>query len=132
MRAAERRQEVVKRVRVRDIDRGKLQTHFVLVALENIVIANREVEHMSRCDPWGILIVILRARAGIFTNVEVNCEPGHDEGKGDVGVARCPLQISPAWNCWSAVSPLRSTMNPGSFGFAELAKGTEPATSPLS
>lgn len=61
MRAAERRQEVVKRVRVRDIDRGELQTHFVLVALENIVIANREVEHMSRCGSWRILIVILRA-----------------------------------------------------------------------
>src|SRR5499427_4679004 len=64
MRAAERRQKVVKRVRVRDIDRGELQAHFVFVALENIVIANRQVEHVPRCNSWRIFIVILRSRCG--------------------------------------------------------------------
>ena len=61
MRAAERRQEVVKRVGIRDIDRCELQAHFVSVALQQVVIANGDVEHMPRSDPWRILVVILRS-----------------------------------------------------------------------
>ena len=37
-------------------------------------------------------------------SVDPNWDARQIEGSGTVGVARTPLQVNPAWNCWSAVS----------------------------
>src|SRR5215467_3227462 len=61
-------------------------------------------------------------------SVEPNCEAGQKpvELIGVVGVACTLPQKSPAWNCWSGVSPDTST------GFTPSPNGADPATSPLS
>ena len=63
--------------------------------------------------------------AGMLTSVDPNWFPAHVVGKATVGVGCAPPQNIPAWNSWSAVSPLRSTSPPSETG-------TAPATNPLS
>src|SRR5258708_38594190 len=70
--------------------------------------------------------------AGIFASVDPNCGPGQELGRAANGVACTPLQVIPAWNSWSAVKPLKSTLKLGSLGTADVANGIPPATSPLS
>src|SRR5579862_9254957 len=60
MGAAERRQEVVERIFIRDVDRRELQAYLVFVAMKNIVVTHSEVKQISRRDAWRIVIVILR------------------------------------------------------------------------
>ena len=62
MRPAERRQEIIKRNLVGDVNRGHTETPFVFVTAKQIVISHRNVEQVARRDPWRIVIVILGAR----------------------------------------------------------------------
>ena len=62
MRAAEGGQEVVQRVVVRQVDKLHLRTPSIPVALEDIVVPNREVEEATVRDAWWVLIVILSSR----------------------------------------------------------------------
>src|SRR5208282_22667 len=43
---------------VRQIDDGQSRTHFVLVATEQVVMADRDVEEVSRRDARRIVIVV--------------------------------------------------------------------------
>jgi hypothetical protein len=61
VRAAERRQEIIKRNLIGDVNRSHTEAPFA-VAAKNIVIANRDVEQVARRDPGRIVIVILGAR----------------------------------------------------------------------
>src|SRR5271168_1935962 len=58
------------------------------------------------CGLWSLSPV---PGAGIVTRLELYSEARHTAGKGLPGVALTPLQLSPAWNSWSAVSPPRTT-----------------------
>jgi hypothetical protein len=62
VRPAERRQEIIKRNLVGNVNRSHTEAPFVFVAAKNIVIANCDVEQVARRDPWRIVIVILGAR----------------------------------------------------------------------
>src|SRR6266478_862815 len=64
--------------------------------------------------------------AGIFTRFDPYCD-GAQVVRGCVSVGRWLPQNSPACNCWSAVSPVKST-----GVVVSVAKGTAPATNPLS
>src|SRR5579863_8674785 len=64
--------------------------------------------------------------AGMLTSDELYCD-GKQELKPEVGVALTPLQVRPAWACWSKVRPLRST-----GVVVSVANGTAPATRPES
>src|ERR1700689_526910 len=50
MRSAERREEIVQSPLVRQIDKGKTGAPFVLVALEDVVVSNANVEEISLCN----------------------------------------------------------------------------------
>lgn len=60
MRAAERRQKIVKRCLVRQIDGGQLQAPFVFVAVKEIVMAERKIEQVPRRDALRVVVVIFR------------------------------------------------------------------------
>ena len=64
MRAAERRQEVIERVLVRQIDRRQLQADFVLVASEHVVVSDRKIKDMPGRNAWRVLVVVLGTRQG--------------------------------------------------------------------
>ena len=61
MRAAERREEVVESVFVRDVDRSELQADFVLFRVEQVVVADGDIEQAPRLNPLRILVVVLPA-----------------------------------------------------------------------
>lgn len=63
MRAAERRQKVVQRGSVRQVNEGDLGAPSVFVAVEEIVMANRQIEEMARRDTGWILVVVLGSRS---------------------------------------------------------------------
>ena len=98
VRAAERGEEVVERVIVRQVDDGKLRTPFVLVAVEQVVMADGKIEEIPGCDARRIVIVILGVWRRHLDKLEPNCDARHAEGSGVVGVARTPLQVNPASN----------------------------------
>lgn len=56
---AKRRQEVIKCVLVRDVNRRQLQAHFVLVPVEQIVVSYRHVEEAPWGDALRIVVVVL-------------------------------------------------------------------------
>src|SRR4029077_3585309 len=60
VRAAEGGKEVVQSVFVGDIDGRELQTHLVLVATEDVVVSDGNIEQASRRDTRRILVVVLR------------------------------------------------------------------------
>ena len=62
MRAAEGREEVVERVLVGDVDCSELETHLVLIAAEDVVVPDGNVEKASRRDARWVLVVVLRIR----------------------------------------------------------------------
>ena len=64
--------------------------------------------------------------AGIFARFDPYCD-GAQLVRGCVSVGRWLPQNSPACNCWSAVSPVKST-----GVVVSVANGIAPATSPLS
>ncbi len=86
-------------------------------------VASKRLRGAMRGGLWSPFSV---PGAGMETSEEEYAE-GAQDGKPAVGVAFTPLQEMPAWNCWSLVSPLRST---GVVAFT--AKGIAPATSPES
>src|SRR5450755_2893109 len=59
---AERGKEVVERIFVRNVDGCEPQAHLVLVALEYVVMPDRDIEQVSRRDARRILVVVLRVR----------------------------------------------------------------------
>ena len=58
VRTRERREEVVQRVLVGDVDCRKPHAHFVLVAMKEIVFAERHIEEVSGLNTRRIVIVI--------------------------------------------------------------------------
>ena len=61
MRSAERAQEVVKRLFVGQVDYRKTKAPFVTIAMEQIVVADGEVEQVARRNARRILVVVFRA-----------------------------------------------------------------------
>ena len=61
VRPAEGRKKVIERVIVRHIDGGQLQAHFVLVAMEmeQVVLADRDVEEVARRNARRIVVIVL-------------------------------------------------------------------------
>lgn len=66
VRAAEGRKEVVQRFLVGDVDHGQCQAPTVVIPVEQIVVAYRQVEQIARSDALWIVVVVLRARRGHF------------------------------------------------------------------
>ena len=64
MRAAERREEVVERVLVGDVDGGQAEAPLVSFAVEEIVFTNGGIEEAARRNARWILVIVLRARCG--------------------------------------------------------------------
>ena len=64
VRAAEGRKEVVECVLVGQVDRCELETDLVLVAAEQVVMSDGNVEKASRRDTRWVLVVVLRVRLG--------------------------------------------------------------------
>ena len=64
MGAAERRKKVVECVLVGQVNNGHLSGPLVFFGVEQIVIAYCEIEQMSRCDPWWIMVVVFCAWCG--------------------------------------------------------------------
>ena len=62
VRPAEGGKEVIQRRLVRQIDRRKAETPLIPFALEQVVIAHREIEETSRGDALGIVVGVLRPR----------------------------------------------------------------------
>ena len=62
VRAAERREEVIQRIVVSQIDNRDLTADFVLVAVKQVVMSESEVEETPRGDALRIMIVILLIR----------------------------------------------------------------------
>ena len=58
---AERRQEVIKRILVRDVDAGQAQAPFVCVSFEKVIVSNRRVEETSVLDARRIMVAVARA-----------------------------------------------------------------------
>ncbi len=110
MRAAEGRQEVIKRVLVGQIDSRHLKTPLVSIALEEVVVSDRGVEEIplieSGQDYGRCLLFPGRESSAGSRNTP---KPGTGVGSGVVGVAWMPAQARPASNSWSAVRLLRST-----------------------
>ena len=61
MRAAERGNEIVQRLFVRQVDDREAQAPLVTVAIEQIVLAHGNVEHVPRSDALRIVVVVLRS-----------------------------------------------------------------------
>jgi len=59
--AAERRQEVIKRRLVGQVDHRKAQTPLEAVAMKQIVVTGADIEQVARRDAWRIVIVIFRS-----------------------------------------------------------------------
>jgi len=58
VRATERRDKVVERYFVRKVDDGQLSAPFAFVAMEEIVVPDREIEQVTVSNPGRILIII--------------------------------------------------------------------------
>ena len=64
MRAAEGGEEVVERVFVGDVYRGKMQAPLVLVAVKEVVFADGRIEEIARRNAGRIGVVVARAGLG--------------------------------------------------------------------
>lgn len=64
MRTAERRKEVVQGFLVGQVDDREAQAPLVTIAVEEVVVADGQVEKVPRCDARRILIVVLGAVGG--------------------------------------------------------------------
>src|SRR5205085_11359866 len=63
VRSAERRQEVIERGLIRQVDDREAQAPLVVVAMEEVVISHAGVEQVAWGDPRRIVIVTLRSRS---------------------------------------------------------------------
>ena len=61
VRAAERREKVVERVFVRDINRRQLQADLVSIPVEEVVMSDSEIEQVSRRHARRIGVVVFSA-----------------------------------------------------------------------
>ena len=64
VRAAEGGEEVVERVLIGQVDGGKRQTPFVLLPVEEIVVAHGHIEQIAGSDARRFVIVIFGPRRG--------------------------------------------------------------------
>ena len=64
MRTAERREEVVQSLLVRQVDDGHASAPLVTVAVKQIVVTGAKVEQVSRGDARRIMIVIFGSGRG--------------------------------------------------------------------
>ena len=62
VRATERRDKVVERYFVRKVDDGQLSAPFAFVAMEEIVVPDREIEQVTVSNPRRILVIIFSSR----------------------------------------------------------------------
>ena len=62
VRTAEGGKKVVQGVLVCDVDGCELETHFVFIAAEEVVMSDGNIEQASRRDTRRILVVVLRVR----------------------------------------------------------------------
>ena len=83
VRSAEGRKEVVERLFVGQVDHRQTRAPLVLVAVEDIVVSDRDVEEIARRDARRIVVVVLRARRG---NADQSVEPYCDAGQRPVGL----------------------------------------------
>ena len=60
MRTAEGRKEVVERVFVGDVYAGQSKAPFVLIAIEEVVLADRRIKQASLLNAWRVFVVVLR------------------------------------------------------------------------
>ena len=60
MRSAERREEVVEGLFIRNIDNRQPGAHLVPVAVKNVVMPHRQVKQVTRLNPLRIVIVFFR------------------------------------------------------------------------
>src|SRR3989442_7270531 len=63
MRAAERRQEVIKRNFVRQVDHCEAQAPLVAISVEQIVVPDAEIKQVTRSDAGRIVIVVFGSRS---------------------------------------------------------------------
>lgn len=59
MRTAESGQEVIQRIIVRQVNRRQLEAPLILVALEQIIEPQRQVEQVARGDAGRVVVVVL-------------------------------------------------------------------------
>ena len=59
VRSTEGGEKVIECVIVGEIDERNLSTPLVTIALEQIVITNRQIEQVTRSNSWWIVIVVL-------------------------------------------------------------------------
>ena len=62
--STERGQEIIERGSVGHVDGRKLQAPFVFIVVEQIVIADTDIEEVARGDPSWVVVVILGAGGG--------------------------------------------------------------------
>src|ERR1700722_18772952 len=60
VRPAERRQEVIKGILIRDVDAGQAAAPFGCVSFEKVIVPNRCIEETSVLDARGIMVVVAR------------------------------------------------------------------------
>ncbi len=89
MRAAERREKVVQRVLVAEVDRGETSAPLVAIAVEQIVVADGEVEQIARATRGGLWSSFSVPGRGICSFVDPYIDAGQIESGliGVVGVA---------------------------------------------
>jgi hypothetical protein len=56
--SAEGGKEVVQHVVVRQVDHGQLRTHFVFIAVEQVVVSDGDIEEVARRNSLRIMIIV--------------------------------------------------------------------------
>ena len=84
VRARERREEVIERVLVGEVHGGHVEAPLVLVAVEQVVLAQRRIEDIPRRDTLRIVVVV--ASAGRGNGDEAGGELRRQAGGGQRGV----------------------------------------------
>ena len=64
VRAAKRRKKVVQRIIVGQVNGGQLQAHFVLIAVQDVVVPERQVEQIAVRNARRIVVIVLGIRRG--------------------------------------------------------------------
>ena len=64
MGSAKRRNEVVKRVLVRQIDNFQTGAPFIPVRMEQVIVSDGDIEEIALCDARRVVIVVLSAGGG--------------------------------------------------------------------
>src|SRR3974390_1485702 len=83
--------------------------HFYLSPLNRLSSPTDTSNRLRGTMRAGFLSLFCVFGAGMESSVEPYSPTGHGEGRGVYGFALTLPQKSPPWNCWSALSPLRTT-----------------------